>query len=70
MRSALALLLSEAKGELRFYKNEVLKDVLYYGSRDYTYSNFHVPNCTGGWFCVCAPMNFSIQIMSYHVPNL
>ena len=30
MHSDLALLLSEAKGELRFYKNEVLKDVLYY----------------------------------------
>ena len=30
MRLNFALLLSEAKGELRFYKNEVLKDVLYY----------------------------------------
>ena len=33
MRSDFALLLSEAKGELRFYKNEVLRDVLYYGYR-------------------------------------
>ena len=32
MHSDLVLLLSEAEGELRFYKNEVLKDVLYYGS--------------------------------------
>ena len=31
MHLDLALLLSEAKGELRFYKSEVLKDVLYYG---------------------------------------
>ena len=30
MHLDLALLLSEAKGELRFYKSEVLKDVLYY----------------------------------------
>ena len=30
MHLDLALLLSEAKGELRFYKNEVLKDGLYY----------------------------------------
>ena len=30
MHSDLALLLSEAEGKLRFYKNEVLKDVLYY----------------------------------------
>jgi len=28
MRLGFALLLSEAKGELRLYKNEVLKDVL------------------------------------------
>lgn len=28
MHSDLALLLSEAKGELRFYKDEVLKDML------------------------------------------
>ena len=27
MRLGFALLLSEAKGELRFYKNEVIKDV-------------------------------------------
>ena len=32
MHLDLALLLSEAKGELRFYKSEVLKDVLYYSS--------------------------------------
>ena len=30
MHSDLALPLSETKGELRFYKNKVLKDVLYY----------------------------------------
>ena len=30
MHLDLALLLSEAKGELRFYKSEVLKDALYY----------------------------------------
>ena len=30
MHLDLALLLSEAKGKLRFYKSEVLKDVLYY----------------------------------------
>ena len=30
MHSDLALLLSVAKGKLRFYKSEVLKDVLYY----------------------------------------
>ena len=31
MRSDFALLLSEAKGELRFYKDEVLKDMLQLG---------------------------------------
>jgi len=30
MHSELALLLSEAKGERRFYKDEVLKDMLHY----------------------------------------
>ena len=31
MHLDLAPLLSEAKGKLRFYKNEVLMDMLYYG---------------------------------------
>ena len=52
MHLDLALLLSEAKGELRFYKSEVLKDVLYYSPTEKLLP-FNEPLCCVSWQLVC-----------------
>ena len=66
MHSDLALLLSEAEGELRFYKNEVLKDVLYY--RAYAFIRV-LPEIRGYGRILSAPTERVLFILLYVLKN-